>query len=90
MAVRLRLKRVGRRNLPVYRLLAVDGRVRRDGRPIEELGHYDPLIDDVAKAVSLNRERVEYWLSVGAQPSETVASILRKAGITTAKKNPKS
>ncbi len=81
VAVRLRLKRCGRRHRPFYRLTAMDKRQARDGRAIEELGCYDPLARDVAKQVTLKRERIEYWLSVGAQPSETVRDLLKKNGI---------
>lgn len=81
MAVKLRLKRTGRRHRPCYRLNAVDSRAPRDGRVIEELGQYDPLEKDAEKQISFKRERIEYWLSVGAQPSETVANLLEKAGI---------
>ena len=81
MAVKLRLKRTGRRHLPCYRLNAVDSRAPRDGRVIEELGLYDPLQKDPEKQINFKRERIEYWLSVGAQPSETVANLLEKAGI---------
>lgn len=82
MAVRLRLKRLGRKNRAFFRLAAFDSRTRRDGRAIEELGHYDPHMTDDIKKYSLNRERIEYWLSVGAKPSETVASILLQNGIS--------
>ena len=81
MAVKLRLKRTGRRHLPCYRLNAIDSRAPRDGRVIEELGLYDPLQKEPDKQISIKRERVEYWLSVGAQPSKTVAGLLEKAGI---------
>ena len=81
MSVKLRLKRTGRRNLPCYRLNAIDSRAPRDGRVIEELGLYDPLQKEPDKQISIKRERIEYWLSVGAQPSKTVASLLEKAGI---------
>ena len=81
MAVKLRLKRTGRRHLPCYRLNAIDSRSPRDGRVIEELGLYDPLQKEPEKQISFKRERIEYWLSVGAQPSETVANLLEKAGI---------
>ena len=82
MAVVLRLKRIGRRNRPSYRICVMDSRTRRDGRPIEELGFYDPLqaADSDAK-FSLKEDRARYWLSVGAQPSETVASLLKRSGI---------
>ncbi len=81
MAVKLRLKRTGRRHLPCYRLNAVDSRAPRDGKVIEELGLYDPLQKDPDKQINFKRERIEYWLSVGAQPSQTVANLLEKAGI---------
>ncbi|MHC4307081.1 MAG: 30S ribosomal protein S16 [Planctomycetota bacterium] len=76
--VRLRLKRMGRRNRAFFRICAFDAREERDGRSIEQLGTYDPMEKDEEKKVVLKRERIEYWLSVGAQPTETVASILKK------------
>jgi small subunit ribosomal protein S16 len=72
---------MGRKNLPFFRLCAFDSRTRRDGRAIEELGHYDPRIQSEEKKYSLNRERISYWLSVGAKPTETVQSILLNNGI---------
>ncbi len=81
MAVKLRLKRTGRKHLPCYRLNDVDSRAPRDGRAIEELGLYDPLQKDPDKQINFKRERIEYWLSVGAQPTRTVADLLEKAGI---------
>ncbi|MHC4320950.1 MAG: 30S ribosomal protein S16 [Planctomycetota bacterium] len=76
--VKLRLKRMGRRNRAFFRLCAFDAREERDGRSIEQLGTYDPMAKEEEKKVVLKRERIEYWLSVGAQPTETVASILKK------------
>ncbi len=76
--VRIRLKRMGRRNRAFFRICAFDAREERDGRSIEQLGTYDPMEKDEEKKVVLKRERIEYWLSVGAQPTETVASILKK------------
>jgi len=76
--VRIRMKRMGRRHRPFYRINAVDQRAKRDGRNIENLGWYDPIAKDEAKQVSLDVERVKHWLSVGAQPSETVRDILAK------------
>ena len=73
----LRLKRMGRRHRPFYRINAMDKRAPRDGRVIEQLGWYDPLAKD-DKQLKVNIERVDYWLSVGAQPSKTVASLLRR------------
>ncbi|MEO1235902.1 MAG: 30S ribosomal protein S16 [Planctomycetota bacterium] len=79
--VRLRLKRFGRTHKPFYRLNAIDQRSPRDGKPIEQLGFYDPTHKDDAKQVSLNEDRIRYWLGVGAQPSDTVRDLLVKAGI---------
>jgi small subunit ribosomal protein S16 len=76
--VKIRLKRMGRRNRAFFRICAFDSREERDGRSIEQLGTYDPMEKDESKKVVLKRERIEYWLSVGAQPTETVASILKK------------
>jgi small subunit ribosomal protein S16 len=81
MAVKLRLKRLGRKNHAFYRLNAIDSRSPRDGRVIEELGFYDPNNKDKAKQFSANVERCQYWLNVGAIPSETVSSLLKKAGV---------
>ena len=81
VALRLRLKRFGRRNRSSYRITAVDSRRPRDGRVLEELGWYDPAARAADKQVSLNRERIEHWLSVGAQPSETVRDLLVRHGI---------
>jgi len=82
MAVKLRLKRFGRRHCPAYRLTAVDSRRPRDGRVLEELGCYQPAHKDPAAQVQLNVERIRHWLSVGAQPSDTVRHLLRQQGIT--------
>ncbi len=81
MAVRLRLKRTGRRNRPFYRIGAFHHTRRRDGAPIEDLGWYDPIVKDRAKGFRLNEERARYWLSVGAKPSETVRSMLKLRGV---------
>lgn len=89
MAVRLRLTRMGRRNRPFYRICAFDARTARDGRSIEVLGHYDPLVSDQGKSSVVDAERASYWLSVGATPSETVASILKKHGVEIPKKTKK-
>jgi small subunit ribosomal protein S16 len=78
MAVKLRLMRMGRKNRPFFRLAVMDGRKPRGGATLEIIGHYDPLVKDAGKATKVNKERAEYWLKVGAQPSETVLSILRK------------
>ena len=82
MAVKLRLKRMGRKNHPFYRLNAIDSRSPRDGRVIEELGFYDPRNKDAAKQFVAKIDRCTHWLDVGAVPSETVSSLLKKAGVT--------
>lgn len=80
MAVRIRLKRLGRRGKAFYRMGVFDSRTRRNGRALEHLGHYDPHLDGDAK-YTLDRERIEHWLGVGALPSETVQAILLSQGI---------
>jgi len=72
---------MGRRHRPFYRLAAMDSRAKRDGRVIEELGFYDPTTRDESRALKLNKERAEYWLSVGAQPSDTVRALLKRGGV---------
>ncbi|KAL5722508.1 hypothetical protein ACHQM5_006023 [Ranunculus cassubicifolius] len=82
MAVRIRLARLGCRNRPFYRVVATDSKNRRDGKQIEVLGYYDPLpANDDAKRMGLKIDRIKYWLSVGAQPSDTVRSILFMNGV---------
>ena len=81
MAIVIRLSRQGRKNRPHYRVGVFDARTRRDGPPIEYLGHYDPLVDDEEKKVTLDVERAKYWLGQGARVSETVRSFLRKRGV---------
>ena len=83
--VRIRLKRFGRRHAPYYRLCVMDQRTPRDGQAIEEVGTYNPIEKDDTKALNLKSERITHWLSKGAQPSETVASLLRKAELLPAK-----
>ncbi|MCD4700105.1 MAG: 30S ribosomal protein S16 [Phycisphaerae bacterium] len=81
MAVRLRLKRFGRRHRAFFRINAVDSHKPRDGRVLEELGWYDPLAKTIDQQISLKRERIEYWLGQGAQPSDTVRDLLTKNGV---------
>lgn len=81
MAVVLRLKRGGRKNRPFYRICVFDTRTRRDGRTIEEIGHYDPIRTGGEPQFDVKEERAKYWLSVGARPSETVASLLRRSDV---------
>ncbi len=80
MAVRIRMKRMGRKSRPFYRLCAIDQRSPRDGRVLEELGHYDPMCKEVDARAVLNGPRIEYWISVGAQPSENVEVLIKKYG----------
>jgi len=81
MSVKLRLKRMGRSNLAFFRLNAIDSRSPRDGRVIEELGYYDPRAKDAAKQFVAKLDRCKHWLDVGAVPSETVSSLLKKNGL---------
>jgi small subunit ribosomal protein S16 len=74
------MKKLGRRNRPFFRVCAIDWRAPRDGRVIEELGTYDPMVPETDARAILNRDRIAYWLSVGAQPSERVAVLIRKYG----------
>src|ERR1700693_1528747 len=81
MSVKLRLKRMGRTNAAFYRLNAIDSRSPRDGRVIEELGFFDPRNKDQTKQFTAKMDRCKYWLDVGAVPSETVSSLLKKNGL---------
>ena len=78
MAVKIRMKRVGTKNTPVYRIVVADGRSPRDGKFIEEIGTYQPL--KTGNNFVLDLERAKYWVSKGAKPSDTVASFIKKAG----------
>jgi small subunit ribosomal protein S16 len=80
MALAIRLSRGGRKNLPYYSIVVADKRMPRDGRFLEKVGTYNPLVAD-DKRVTLNAERIKHWLSQGAQPSFRVATFLGKAGI---------
>ena len=80
MAVRIRLKKMGRKHKPFFRVCATDARTPRDGRVIEELGYYDPMVRDTDARAILNGERIDYWLGVGAQPSDKVAVLIKKYG----------
>ncbi len=78
MAVRIRMKRLGRKHRPYYRICVIDQRKPRDGKAIEEVGTYDPMVRDKSQRVTLKLDRIEHWLSVGAQPSEKVAVLIDK------------
>ena len=77
MTVRLRLQRIGKPKRPYYKLVAIDSRSKRDGKPIEVLGQFDPMLKE--QKVKLNKERVDYWLKQGAQPSRVASSLIKKA-----------
>ena len=79
MAVKIRLTRMGDKGAPFFRLVATDSRVSRDGKYIEKLGTYNPLLQE--NNVVVNKERVQYWLSVGAQPTQTAKELLVKEGL---------
>jgi small subunit ribosomal protein S16 len=74
------MKKMGRRHRPFFRICAMDTRSPRDGRVIEELGYYDPMVKETDARAVLNGERVDYWLSVGAKPSENVHVLIKKYG----------
>ena len=80
MAVKIRMKMMGRKHRPFFRICATDSRSPRDGKVLEEIGTYDPMIADTDARVTLNNERLKYWLSVGAQPSENVKVFIKKYG----------
>jgi small subunit ribosomal protein S16 len=74
------MKKLGRRHRPFYRICVMDQRTPRNGRVIEELGTYDPMVPDCDARVTLDKERTAYWLGVGAQPSEKVGVLIKKYG----------
>lgn len=80
MAVRIRMKVMGRKHRPFYRICAIDKRAPRGGRVLEELGTYDPCVPETDARALLLADRVDYWLGVGAQPSEKVAVLIKKYG----------
>ena len=80
MAVKLRLKRMGAKQKPFYRIVAADSRSPRDGRFIETVGTYNPIKNPTE--ININEEKALYWLSKGAQPTDTVGSLLSEVGIT--------
>ena len=79
MAVKIRLKRMGAKKAPFYRVVVADSRYPRDGRCIEEVGYYNPLTDPVT--VQIDAEKAKKWIENGAQPTETVKTLLKKNGI---------
>lgn len=81
MSVKIRMTRMGRRHRPFFRINAVESTTPRDGRILEKLGHYDPIEKNAEKQLVLDLERVKFWMSQGAVPSDTVAEILVKQGV---------
>ncbi len=79
MAVKIRLKRMGMKKKPFYRVVVADDRFPRDGRFIEELGYYNPMTSPAE--ININGERAKYWVGVGAQPTDTVRILLKKTGV---------
>ena len=79
MATKIRLKRIGRRNKPFYRMVVMDSRNKRDGAAIEELGWFNPIEAD--KPYSLNEERILHWMKLGAQPSEAAHGLMKRSGL---------
>jgi small subunit ribosomal protein S16 len=80
VAVRIRMKKMGRKHRPFFRICAIDGRNPRDGRVLEELGTYDPMVSETDARALLKCERIVYWLGVGAQPSDKVRQLIKKYG----------
>lgn len=78
MATKIRLKRLGKIRTPHYRVVVMDSRTKRDGRAIEEIGQYHPKSDP--SEIEINSERAQYWLGVGAQPTEAVVALLKRTG----------
>jgi small subunit ribosomal protein S16 len=76
MPVRIRLTRMGSKKRPFYRIVAIDGESRRDGRALDFLGHYNPMVEPAE--IKVDREKMKQWLDKGAQPTETVKSLLRQ------------
>ena len=82
MALKIRLSRAGAKKRPFYRVVVTDSRNPRDGRFIERLGTYDPMLPKDSKRVSLKEDRIKYWLSVGAKPTDRIARFLGEANIS--------
>ncbi len=78
MALKLRLTRLGSKKRPFYRIVAVNSETRRDGRALDYVGHYNPMVQP--EEIAVDKDKVKMWLERGAQPSDTVRSLLKKAG----------
>ena len=79
--VKIRLQKLGRRNRACYRIVVTDARVKRQGLYLEKVGQYDPVMKDETKQLTVDGERVKHWLNLGAQATESVALLLRRAGV---------
>ena len=77
MALKIRLTRMGSKKRPFYRIIAINSETRRDGRPLDFLGYYNPMVDP--EEIKVDNDKVKLWLDRGAQPSDTVRSLLKKA-----------
>ncbi len=78
MAMKIRLTRMGSKKRPFYRIVAINSGSRRDGRAVEYLGHYNPMVDPAV--IKVDKEKVEFWLKRGAQPTDTVNALLKRVG----------
>ena len=83
MAVRIRMKRMGRKHRPFFRICVMDSQKPRDGKAIEEVGYYDPIVREKSERVKLKLDRIDYWISVGAKPSDKVATLIKKVRTNT-------
>ncbi len=81
MSTRIRLRRIGRKSVPLYRIVVTDRTSPRDGRFLEILGTYDPRASDAGKKVTLDADKARQWLARGATPTDTVESLLKRAGV---------
>lgn len=81
MATRIRLRRVGRKKQPLYRIVVADSRAARDGTYVAAIGQYNPRSADAARTVTVEIEKAREWLARGARPTDTVRSLLKKAGV---------
>jgi small subunit ribosomal protein S16 len=88
MATRIRLRRIGRRKLPLYRIVVADQEAPRDGRFIEIIGNYNPKGETTAEKVQVDAEKARQWIAKGATPSQTVESLLKQAGVFSSPQSP--
>jgi small subunit ribosomal protein S16 len=88
MATRIRLRRIGRKKLPLYRIVVADQEAPRDGRFIEIIGNYNPKGETTAEKVQVDAEKARQWIAKGARPSQTVESLLKQAGVFSSPQSP--